>query len=212
MNTCRIVRTLALCGALALAAGCISYKQHTTLESDGSGRMVVDTWVRYFGDEEETPADEMPEVWVADDLGPAFADLKGVTIEENWAEVEGEGEEQFEHTHLALSFDNVEKLNGRGVFEDQELTFRKKGGGFIFKQVIWNEREEEPEETSKESEELARSLFEGYTFTYTVVMPGPVVDTNGTLAEDGRTVTWEWPLYDFANLEEVEMTAESRKE
>ena len=42
-------------------------------------------------------------------------------------------------------------------------------------------------------------------------MPGRVVDTNGTLGEDGRTVTWEWPLYDFSNQEKIVMTAASRK-
>jgi hypothetical protein len=52
MDIRRLTKSLALCGALALVAGCISYKQHTTFESDGSGLIVVDTWIRYFGDEE----------------------------------------------------------------------------------------------------------------------------------------------------------------
>lgn len=213
MNMRRLVKTLALCGALAVVAGCISYEQHTTFESDGSGRIVVDTWVRYVGDEEEGPAtDDNPAAEISDDLGPAFADLKGVRIEENWAKLEGEGDERREHTRLVLAFDDIEKLNGHGAFKNQELTFQKDGNEFLFKQVILNERAEEPEEPTKESEELARTLFEGYTFTYTVVMPGRVIDTGGTVGEDGRTVTWEWPLYDFANLDEIIMTAKSLKE
>jgi hypothetical protein len=37
------------------------------------------------------------------------------------------------------------------------------------------------------------------------------VETNGTLGEDGRTVTWEWPLYEFTQQEEIVMTAISKK-
>jgi len=209
----RLAKALALCSTLPLVAGCISYNQHTTFESDGSGRIVLDTWVRYFGDEEgDQTAGENVTPEASDELGPAFAGLKGVTVEENWANVEGEGDDRREHTHIVLGFDKVERFSGHGVFKNQELTFQKDGNEFLFKQVILNEREEEPEESTKESEELARTLFEGYTFTYTVVMPGRVVDTTGTVGDGGRTVTWEWPLYDFANLEEVIMTAASLKE
>jgi hypothetical protein len=149
---------------------------------------------------------------VNDELGPAFAGLKGVTVEENWAKVEGEGDERREHTHFVLGFDNVERLSGHGVFKNQDLTFQKDGNEFLFKQVILNEREEEREEPTEESEYFERTFFEECTFTYTVVMPGRVVDTTGTVGDDGRTVTWEWPLYDFANLEEIKMTAKSQKE
>lgn len=208
----RIIRAVALSGALAVVAGCISYEQHTTFESDGSGRVVVDVWVDRFETAEEegqaASAETAPEI--NEGLGPAFAGLDGVTVEENWVKIEGEGDERREHTRLVLAFDKVERLAGRGVFEKQELSFQKEDDEFAFTQTIQNERTKEPQEYSKESEELARSLFEGYTFTYTVVMPGRVVDTNGTRGEDGRTVTWEWPLYDFSNQEKIVMTAASR--
>ncbi len=207
-----IIRAGTLCGALAIVAGCVSYKQHTTFESDGSGRMVVDVWVDRLETAEEedqaASAETAPEI--NEELGPAFAGLDGVTVEESWVKVEGEGDERREHSRLVLAFDKVERLAGHGVFEEQELSFQKDGDEFAFTQTIQNELEKEPQEYSKESEELARSLFEGYTLTYTVVMPGRVADTNGTLGEDGRTVTWEWPLYDFSNQEKIIMTATSR--
>lgn len=210
----RLITAATLCGVLIFVTGCISYKQHTAFESDGSGRIVVDTWVDYFNGDEEggQDAEENAQPEISEELGPAFADLEGVTIEENWTELEGEGEERREHTHLVLSFDKVERLNGHGVFKNQELTFQKKGDEFSFTQVIHNESKEEQEESPEESEELARTLFEGYTFTYAVVMPGRVVDTSGTVGDDGRTVTWEWPLFDLANEEEIIMTATSKKE
>ncbi len=209
-----LVKALPIVAALAVLTGCISYQQHATFESDGSGRIVIDTWVDYFNGDEEggEPEEEPAKPEISEELGPAFSDLEGVTIEENWTLLEGEGEDRREHTHLVLSFDKVERLNGHGIFENQKLTFEKKGDEFAFRQFIRNERKEEQEESTEESEELARTLFEGYTFTYAVVMPGKVVDTGGTVGEDGRTVTWEWPLYDFANEEEIVMTATSRKE
>jgi len=207
-----IIRAGALCGALAIVGGCISYKQHTTFESDGSGRMVVDVWVDHLeiAEEEDQAASAETAPEIDEGLGPAFADLDGVTVEENWVKIEGEEDDRREHTRFVLSFDTVERLAGHGVFEDQELSFQKEDGWFAFTQTIQNLPKKEPQEYSKESEELARSLFEGYTLTYTVVMPGRVVDTNGTLGEDGRTVTWEWPLYEFSNQEKIVMTASSR--
>jgi hypothetical protein len=210
----RILLHAVMCAALIAVAGCITYEQHTTFQEDGSGRVVVDTWVDYFAADEEDgekAATAEPELEIGEEMGPAFASLEGVTIEENWIKMEGEGEDRVEHTRLILGFDDVGKLAGHGVFEDQGMSFEKKGKKYTFTQTITHEREEEEEETSAESEELARSLFEGYTFTYSVVMPGKIVETNGTLGEDGRTVTWEWPLYEFTQQEEIVMTAISKK-
>jgi len=213
----RILTVGAVGAALALGAGCISYEVNLSFEKDGSGRVVVDTWVDSFGDEEsaEEGSQESAEASeISEEMGPAFAELEGVTIEENWARTEGEGDDRREHTRLALAFKDVGTLSGRGIFENQDLTFDKKGKDYVFAHEIRNVRKEAAgetaEETSEESEELARALFEGYTFTYTVVMPGKVTETNGTVGEDGRTVTWKWPLYDFAQQEEIVMTATSR--
>lgn len=210
----RTITTAALWGCLAIVAGCISYEQHIAFENDGSGRIILDTWVDYFATDEagEQAAGEKAPSEVGEELGPAFAGIKGVTIEENWTKIEGEGDNRREHTRLVLKFDKVERLNGHGVFKNQELSFKKKRREFAFTQVIRNEQKERSEEYSEESEKLARTLFEGYTITYTVVMPGRVVDADGTVGEDGRTVSWEWPLYDFSNEEKIIMTVTSRKD
>jgi hypothetical protein len=210
----RTIYAAALCGCLVMVAGCISYEQHITFESDGSGRVVLDTWVDYFDNDEggDQAVGEKTAPEIGEELAPAFAGLKGVTIEENWTKVEGEEDNRREHTRLVLTFDKVERLNGRGVFENQKLSFKKKGKEFAFTQVIRNEQKEETEDYAEESEELARTLFEDYTLTYTVVMPGRVTDADGAVGDDGRTVTWQWPLYDFSNEEEITMKATSRKE
>lgn len=222
---------LAAAALAALVAGCVSLQQQTTLNADGSGRMVVDMWVDNMADlagtAEGTPgtaataetagtaaaAPAPKELAVSEEMGPAFANVEGVKIEENWikTETEGEGEaaKKRDHTRLVLSFDNIERLKGHGVFEKADLAAKVKGGKFSFSQVIHNEPKDKESESSAESEALAKQMFEGYTFTYSVTMPGEVKETNGTVAEDKRTVTWSWPLYDFSQMKTVEMTATS---
>ena len=176
----------------AFVAGCISFEQKFTFHADGSGTLVADMWVDQLAptaDEEASPA-AAPTPEVSEEMGPAFADLEGVAVAENWVKVEGTGDNRREHTHLALSFDDAGKLVGHGIFEEQKLSFRRDGDNFVFGETIHNNPQEG--ETSAESEEMARAMFEGYTFTYTVVMPAAVVETNGTLAADRRTVTWSW--------------------
>ncbi len=198
--------------SVAMVAGCISYEQKITFQPDGSGTVVADMWVDRLSPtaDDEGPAVEAPTPEVSEEMGPAFADLEGVAVAENWVKVEGEGDDRREHTRLALNFGDVGKLVGHGIFDKQELSFRKEGDNFVFAETIHNNPQES--ESSAESEELARAMFEGYTFTYTVVMPAAVVETNGTLAENQRTVTWSWPLYDFATLDEIVMTATAAAE
>jgi hypothetical protein len=217
----RLLSVIAVCAATAVVAGCITYEQHTTFEADGSGTLAIDTWMFYFGEEGEDgqavdpEAEAAAEPTAADsltgDLGAPFEGVEGVSVEEQWEKVEGEGDERQTHSHLVLSFDNIGVLNGLGAFENQEIAFEEKDGNYVYSQIIVNEHEDDPEEATPESEELARSLFEGYTFTYTVEMPGEIIETNGTVGEDGRTVTWEWPLYDFASAEKTVMTAVAEK-
>jgi hypothetical protein len=94
------------------------------------------------------------------------------------------------------------------------LTFSKKGDKFTFKQTIRNELGDEDKKTAKEDEEFARALFRDYAFTFSVVMPGVVADSDGIVGEDGRTVTWKIPTADviFMKLGYIELTAVSRAE
>jgi hypothetical protein len=83
-------RVTPLCCLLLMAAGCISYQQNTTFAEDGSGRIVVDTWVDYYGtgeDDTEAGGETPPAPEISEELGPAFAGLKGVKVEENWTKV-----------------------------------------------------------------------------------------------------------------------------
>jgi hypothetical protein len=209
----RTIYAAALCGCVVVAGGWVSYEQHVTFENDGSGRMVLDWWVDDWVLSAMPPLRELGKEAVS-----AFTGLEGVTVEESWTEVEGEGPDEREHIRVVVAFDKVETLTGNHVFENGEFSFKKKGKEFAFTQVLKPHYGEEPEDFPGEgNEELVRDLlerFEDHTITFTVVMPGRVADTNGTVSEDGRTVTWAWSLYEVGLREEkkIMMTATSRKE
>jgi len=220
-------RVLWTIGAVALTmAACVSYHQKLALNADGSGRLETDMWMDDMsgltaamtaataGPATAETAAPAP-LAIPEEMGPAFTNVAGLRIEENWARretvSEGGATSKKEHTRLVLSFDDLALLQGRGMFGKQELSLKTKSGKCTFTQLIRNDKKkEETGETSPETEALTRQMFEGYTFSYEVVMPGEVTDTNGTVAADKRTVTWSWPLYDFTEMEEIKMTATSK--
>jgi len=228
-----LVPILAVVAALGMA-GCVSMTQNIVFNADGTSKVTLDMWVddlsRWGADAAATtgtpgtastaataaqpPAAETPAVTeqppaVEAEMGSAFAAISGVTIEENWAKYEGEGDARKTHTHLVMSVDKIEKLSKVGVFKDTDLSLGKKSGKLTFAQKMVNNQQKK-EETTPETDQMMRELFKGYTMTYVVTMPGEVKETNGTLSEDKRTVTWQWSLYDFSKMETVELTATAK--
>jgi uncharacterized protein YceK len=227
-----LVPVLAIVAALGMV-GCVSMTQNIAFNADGSSKVTLDMWVddlsKWGADTaaaagtpgtagtaataaqpptEETPAVPEQPPAVEDEMGPAFAGIEGVTIEENWAKYEGEGDARKTHAHLVMSVDKIEKLSKIGVFKGSELSLAKKGGKLAFTQKMLNEQQKK-EETSPETDQMMRELFKGYTMTYVVTMPGDVKETNGTLGDDKRTITWQWSLYDFSKMESIELKATS---
>lgn len=211
--------------------GCVSMTQNIAFNADGSAKVALDMWVDDLSrwgagaagtdstagtaataataapppTAESPPAPEQPPE-ISDEMGPAFANIPGVSIEENWAKFEGEGENRKTHTRLVMAVDKIERLNKIGVFKDTTLSCAKKSGKLVFAQKMINENKKK-EETSPDTDQMMRELFKGYTMTYVVTMPGEVKQTNGTLGEDKRTITWQWSLYDFSKMETIELTA-----
>lgn len=212
--------------AAVVLQGCLSYQQHIKLNADGSGSVTVDAWVDDFSEvkknleetleseggsaETAAPEPETPqELTIPDEFGNAFKNLEGITIVENWIKYEPPTEPDKNgrnHTRLVLTFDNLSRLNGHGVFRDQELSVKTKKNKTTFTHIIHNDIDKEAKKAQSD-EEWARALFADYKFTYSVEMPGKVTETNGTVGPDGRTVTWSWPLIDFSRTEKITMKA-----
>ena len=212
--------------AAGLLCGCISLKQYVKLNADGSAIVTVETWVDDLSElgepeagtaetaaaatAEPTPAVKPTppaEPTVEDEMGPAFGGREGIEVVENWARrEEKEDGTKVIHTKLIMNVDRLDRLSGIGCFENTTFTEGKKGKDLTFGEVVLNTQEKK-EAASAESEELVRKMFEGYTFTYVLEMPGEVKAADGAIGEDKRTVTWSWPLYDFTRMDKVEMTA-----
>lgn len=223
-----VIPGMAAVLAFALA-GCISLTQNVKLNADGSAKVTVDTWVDDLSGLTNTPGTaataakpspaaamaEVPktaappvEPTVEVEMGPAFANVSGVKVEENWAKLEGEADARKTHTHLVMTVDKLEKLNGVGVFKDQVFNLKKKGKTLTFTQLIHNSQEKK--DSSAESEAMAKEMFKNYKFTYVLETPSEVKSTNGMLGEDKKTVTWSWPLYEFSQAKDIEMTAATK--
>jgi len=200
-----ITLALTVGAVVLLAAGCMDYSQKIVVSEDGSATVTLDGWLdeALSGLSENVSAETGgPENIFLDE----FEGKPGVKLLESFTETdEATGVEHHHITFNVKSPDALEDLPSFG--ESGSIKWETKGDEITFEQQIRNETEEYE---APEDEELMRSLFEGYTWTYEVVMPGPITETNGTVGADGRTVTWTWPLFDFTLLEEIAMTAKCK--
>lgn len=194
---------LALVGlavaAAIIAAGCINYDQVMTLNADGSGTINV-----HYTSDDPTGAQGTPVLSFDEgEITAEYAD-SNVTVSDITVVVPAEGEEGSHEATYNLTFGDVADLNGYGVFavEDkmtQVFALADAGDTAVFTQTCTLTMEvEDPSQLSD------------YKFTYSLTCPGAVTETNGTLAADGNTVTWEYPLPDLIN-NTVEMSATYEK-
>ncbi|UCE26757.1 MAG: hypothetical protein JSW52_10490 [Candidatus Coatesbacteria bacterium] len=201
MRYCALI--LAVGAAVLLAAGCMDYSQKIVIQEDGSAMVVLDGWLdeSLTGLSEEVSAETgVPEnIFLSE-----FEGEPGVEITDSY--VETNEKTKVEHHHVTVNVESSDALDDLPSFGGSagNVKWETGGGEATFEQKLYNEPEAYD---SAEEEDLMRSLFEGYTWTYEVVMPGPITQTNGTVGADGRTVTWTWPLFDFARVEEIVMTA-----
>jgi hypothetical protein len=201
MRYVAIVFTLV--AAAFLTAGCMDYSQKIVVSEDGSATVTLDGWL------DETLAGLWEDVTIRTNKSEnifliEFEGKPGIEI--LGASVETDEATGGKHHRATFKVESSEALDDTPSFgESGSIKWGTESRKVTFEQRIRNETEEHE---AAEDEELTRSLFERYTWTYEVVMPGPVTETNGTVSADGRTVTWTWPLFDFALIEEVVMTAE----
>jgi hypothetical protein len=197
--------TLALGATVFLTAGCMDYSQKIVVSEDGSATVTLDGWLD--GALSGLLEDASAETGRSENIFlDEFEGESGVKILESFIETdEATG---VEHHHVTFNVKSSDALEDTPSFgESGSIKWETKGDEVTFEQQILNETEDYE---AAEDEELMRSLFEGYTWTYEVVMPGPITKTNGAVGADGRTVTWTWPLFDFTLLEKITMTAKCK--
>lgn len=173
--------------SVLLVAGCINYNQEMTLEGDNSGTVKIN-YTNAGQGQEGVPNLPFTEEEIIAGYEGAGVEVYDIEI------VSGEGDDAPtpEATYF-IGFKNIEDLNGYGIFAIgsdivQTITVTDEGDTRTFTQTCTLQM------TVEEDTDLS-----AYSFNYTLTLPASVIETNGTLAADGQTVTWTFPLTDLIN-------------
>jgi hypothetical protein len=199
--------------AAFVVAGCFRYEQTVVLNADGTADVTVSYSVP------ATLAGEEPELTAnLPDAGPGSssneeeaAALKsafrrfGVEVVDSSVAVEGDF-----LTYAVNGTVADAGVLGRVLpyFDGHETEYKAGDKSVTFKETIENELSKEERPTDEEKP-LIEALFPDCGFTFRVVMPGQVLETNGTVSTDGRTVEWCFGLAEFLFAEKVEMWVEA---
>ena len=195
----RLNPTYLIVLAIPLAlAGCIEYDQEMTINEDGSGTVKIHYnsaaqepvkgggWLRSGA--ENVPALPFSEEGIIDSYGEAPLVVEDVNI----ATIEGNPDASYR-----VSFDDIEDLNGRGIFYLEEgklaqtFSLEEEEETCTYEQNIdfdWPLKEEDKSDLAE------------YVFTYNVKVPGEILETNGTPVS-GDKVKWEYNLAELLNAE-----------
>lgn len=221
------MRTSKLRGAawiLALSvlciAGCINYEQTTDLTKSGSGTMIMHYSLsqqlvammsmggNQGGGGGEDKTKDMPFKLKEEEVR---ADLKADGVKVEKFETKTEGENQ--HFYVHLSFDKITNLNQTKTFKEMPFEWTEKDGVVHIKQTLKGKNEGKPAGENKPEDEMAKNMakamFGNAAFTFKMTLPSKALAapaTNGTIADDGRTVSWTFPLVDLGDNSK-EMTA-----
>jgi hypothetical protein len=207
---------IAIAAALTviLTAGCIDYEQTITINEDLSGDAEFNIGMNpYMGENmnEDGSMSETPSNFLVKD----YSNVAGCKIVSDSYSYDPDIE--LEHYSIGLKFDNLNDINGYGLYEqDKTLSVTEEDGVITYREEVVFHNEEPPpnpidESEMSDDERMIREMMEGFTFTYRVVMPGAVTETNGEIDEDGRTVTWIWPASEFIQLGDIEVFAKCAK-
>jgi hypothetical protein len=218
-------RLAALLVAFLVAGGCLEARSTTVLKRDGSGTyaQVVDVdlakahgWIEAL--KKDLASHPAADDGVGDDpfasLDPkarrkALAHARHVRVTD--ARQEEDAAHKTRTYTLHVAYDDLKSFYESGAVEDVAVALRRTKDGKDWSLTIrhvfdGNDREPEDEQAMKALVKLRRALLERYrtwwggiTIRRTLTLPTPVRKTNGTVAPDGRTVTWTVGFDDLAD-------------
>lgn len=215
-RTAVLLAIAAVCAAV-LVAGCFRYEQTVVLNAEGTAEVTVSYSVpaALAGDERELSPAPLP------DAGPGApsheeeeAALKSAFrrfgVEVINVSVVDDGD--FRTYAVTGTIAEPGVLDpALPYFGEHKTEYEADDKSVTFKETIENELSKKERPTDEEKP-LLEALFPDCGFTFRVVMPGPVKETNGTVSADGRTVEWRFGLAEFLFAEKVEMWVEAAAE
>jgi len=181
-----------------------------TLNANGSGTMMMHysipqqlaAMMSMGGQQSGEKKDEMPFKFKEDEV-KADLNVKGVRVEKFESKTEGDKQ----HYYVHLSFDQITDLNGTKTFKEMPFEWKKDGKTVTFQHTLKSKGDKPG--TDQAADQMAQAMLGNASFKYKVKLPSnalPAPDTNGTIADDKQTVTWEYPLTELGKGDKV-MTA-----
>ncbi|UCE27046.1 MAG: DUF4282 domain-containing protein [Candidatus Coatesbacteria bacterium] len=193
----KLIIGVTLAVAVVFAAGCINYEQEIYLNADGSGTVIV----RYTSDDPEGNSGTPILPFTEDEI---IAEYKGSNLVVRDVVPDADNDEYSAGVTYQIDFDDVTDLNDYGIFSvgdklTQTFYLNDLGDTVSYMQT-----------TSLTMDVEDTSMLDSYKFTYKLICPADVTETNGTLSADGRTVAWLYTLPELIN-NAVDMTATYEK-
>ena len=149
---------------------------------------------------DEGKKEEMPFKFKEDEIK---SDLKAEGVRVEKFETKAEGDKQ--HFYVQVSFDHVTDLNQTKTFKEMPFEWKKEGKTVTFQQTLKG-KGEQASGTDQTGDQMAAAMLGNASFKFKVNLPSkalPSPETNGTIVEDGRTVTWEYPLTELGKGNKV---------
>jgi hypothetical protein len=205
---------LSLIAIVLFTIGCIEYEEKISIKADGSGTMTVhymisESMLNFAQD------DGMPLTFDKNEIEEELKSDK-VKVES----IEAYTEEEKRHIVTTLTFRDINDLPEKWVFQDREMSFSSEGDFYTFRSVfsIGKGKQQAPAAEKSQEEELgafgeqfAEALFGDYTFTFSIQMPGEIIEASPDATIEGNEVTWKFSLAKLSDMEKIEMTVKAKK-
>jgi len=193
---------------------CVEYEEKISLKPDGSGTMTV----HYMISESMlklAQEDGMPLTFDKTEIEQQLKSDK-VKVES----VEAYTEDEKRHIVTKLTFKDINDLPDKWVFQDREMSFSSEGDFFTFRSVFSMGKDkmkskgteaQQEDDLGAFGESVAEALFGDYTFTFSLEMPGQVLEASPEATIEQNVVVWEFSLAKLSDMKKIEMTAKARK-
>lgn len=212
------MKKILLVASLLFFAGCINYEEDLTLKSDGSGEMLMhysiseqlSSMIAMSGGQQQEGKDEMPFKFKENEIRDALQ-ADGVQVKK----VEMKAEGGLQHVYVTINFKKITDLNQTKTFKEMPFEWVEEGKVIAFTHTLRNKNPQGngSGESTQMGDQMAQTMLGNAAFNFKVKLPGkavPAPDTNGTILEDGKTVTWRFPLVEMGQGDKL-MTAKFKK-
>ena len=174
---------------------CMGAESKIKINNDGSGIIFFTYRISQMllnmgeteGEAEQDSTSDMPLPITKEDFEKNVEGIDGLEL----VDVKQTETEQDIIISAELKFDNVEALSESEAFSEWPVTFSKKGGSYIYTQVLSEGTvDEEDANLDDETINMVESMFTGYEFTFSIEAPSTIKEHNiGELSENKKTVS-----------------------